>query len=115
MADKITYEEFLKVLDCAPFHSEIEFFFKGIEKSYMLIKYEENLSFCRCGYDAHEEYYDNFEELSSARLIDNICLKDCWDIIEVIDVNFTYVLPSMLDDMYIDEYQLQVIKRIRIL
>jgi len=111
---KITYEDFVKVLEFLPSEPEFEFYFKDRKETYSLVKYKDSVSFCRCGYSdemikagwsanyrgSEEEYFNTFEELYNATVVDGVCLKDEWDNIETIVANNTFNLPDELDDLY---------------
>lgn len=110
----IPYEKFIEIFNLIPYHSECEFYFSNIKETYMLIKYENNISFQRCGYSnemlkngcpayyrgSGEIYYKNFEELYINKTVDNIRLKDIWGKIETIRVNSTFNLPDEIDDIF---------------
>lgn len=48
--EKFTYVEFKSIFDSMPFNSEYEFYFKGTDRTYSLVKYKDSVSICRCGY-----------------------------------------------------------------
>ncbi len=76
------------------FESEITLCFSGRESEYMMIKYDDHVSFQRCGNRSErsgEVGFSSLEELYNARTIDDICLKDEWDDISGI------VFDSMFD------------------
>ena len=76
---RISYEKFLEVFNLIPHEPEFEFYFDHTKETYMLIKYEDKVSFQRCGYSDEmiaEEwsadhrgsgvtFYNSFEELYS--------------------------------------------------
>lgn len=98
----IPYDTFLRIWETAPYNTEIEFFFFNNEKSYMLIKYKENVSFARCGYltGSGEYYYSSFQELYTATTVDQIRLAEIWDSIEVIIIDDSFVLPDDTDAFF---------------
>ncbi|MBR6594514.1 MAG: hypothetical protein IKK83_04975 [Clostridia bacterium] len=111
----ISYQEFVKIFNILPFHSEIEFIFSNTKKTYMLIKYEDSISFQRCGnlietirkynLDADfvcsgEVFYKNLEELYIEKSVDGICLQSDWDRIEKICVNNSFNLPEELEEIF---------------
>lgn len=112
---KISYEEFVKVLDFLPSEPEFEFYFKERKDTYSLVKYNDSVSFCRCGYSdemikagwnanyrgSKEEYFSSFEELYNATVVDGVCLRNEWNNIETIVVNNTFHLPEELNDLYV--------------
>lgn len=111
---RISYEDFIKVLDFLPSEPEFEFYFKDRKETYSLVKYKDSVSFCRCGYSdemikagwnsdyrgSEEEYFSTFDELYKATVVDGICLKNEWDNIRTIVANNTFNLPDELDDLY---------------
>lgn len=81
---------------------EFEITFRGIKISYIIIKYDDHVSFQRCGAnDGSGEYeYPSFEELCETKSVDDICLRDMWDKIETIIAEATYdlSLPDEVED-----------------
>lgn len=110
----ISYEKFLEIFNLIPHHSECEFYLVDTKETYMLIKYEDNISFQRCGYSdemikngwpadrrgSGEIFYKTFEELYVKKTVDDICLKDSWDKVEVICINSSFNLPAETDDIF---------------
>ncbi len=111
----ISYQEFVKVFNILPFHSEIKFVFSHTKKTYMLIKYEESISFQRCGNSietirkynldadsvcSREVFYKNLEELYIRKSVDDICLQSDWGRIETICVNDSYDLSEGLEEVF---------------
>lgn len=97
----ISYEKFLEIFNL-PLYAEYEFYFSDTDETYMLIKYEDKISFQRCGYGNHgsgEFYYQNFEELYISNTVDDICLKDIWEKIKVIIVDTIFEIPEDIDDI----------------
>ncbi len=90
------YEAFKKLYDCVPGEPEFEIIFRGIKKTYMIIKYDDHVSFQRCGtYDGSGEYeYSSLDELCEIKSVDGICLRDMWDNIETIIAEARYDLSS---------------------
>ena len=109
----ISYEKFLEIFNLIPYHSECVFYFFDTKETYMLIKYEANISFQRCSYSdeminngwpadyrgSGEIFYKNFEELYVKKTVDDICLRDSWGKVEVICVNSSFNLPDEMDDI----------------
>ncbi len=111
----ISYQEFVKVFNILPLHSEIEFIFSNTQKTYMLIKYEDSVSFQRCGnsietireynLDADsvcsgEVFYRKLKDLYIEKSVDGICLQSDWDRIEIICVNNSFDLPEELEEVF---------------
>jgi len=92
----ITFDEFKLIYESAPGEPEFEIYFYDKEKSYMIIKYNNCVSFQRCGITdgSGEIYYPNLTVLYNTELIDGICLCDCWDDIETIIFNSTFDLGT---------------------
>ena len=98
----ISFDEFRKLYNAVPGEPEFEITFSDLEKEYMIIKYDDHVSFQRCGYnDGSGEYeYPDLDTLFQAKSVDGICLKDCWNSIETIIADATYdlSLPSEFED-----------------
>lgn len=75
----ISLDEFRAFYDRLPYHAEIEIAFEGRERcaEYMIIKYEDGVSFQRCGYrdGSGELEYGDLEALLKAETVDGICLE----------------------------------------
>ena len=86
------FEEFRKLYHLIAYEQEFEIIFKGMEKTYMIIKYDDHVSFLRCGVDdcSGEFEYPSLEELYEIESVDGICLKDSWDKIDTIIANGIY-------------------------
>ena len=97
----ISFKEFSRLFDSAKGEPEFEIFFKGLEKTYMIIKYADHVSFQRCGArDGSGEFdYPSLSELCQSISVDDICLKDKWDDIDTIiaEVRFDLSLPEGID------------------
>lgn len=76
---------------------ELTICFRGNKSEYMIIGYEDHVSFQRCGYydGSGEIDYKTLEELFEAEIIDDICLKRDWN--KVVDI---WCSPSMADFEY---------------
>lgn len=110
---KITYEEFKKIFELMPYNSEYELYFKGTDRTYSLVKYKENVSVCRCGYSeemikmgfsadyqgTEEQYFNSFDELCMATVVDGLCIKKEWNSIETIVVNNAFCIPDDLNEL----------------
>ena len=111
--DKITYEMFIDIFELLPNGSEFEFYFSHTKETYSLVKYENMVDFCRCGYSeemiaagwpdwrgSEPEEFASFEELYVATVVDDICLKHDWNKITNIGVNNSLSLPEQIDELY---------------
>lgn len=96
----ISFEEFTLLFDSIPGEPEFEILFRDTKKEYMIIKYDDRVSFQRCGaYDGSGEYdYSSLQELYQTVSVDGICLKDCWNRIETIIADSTFDL-SIQDEL----------------
>lgn len=76
----MTFEEFKALYDDISREEEYEFFFSDTDKTYMIIKYDDHVSFQRCGAsDGSGEYnYDSIMELYQTESIDGIYLEKDW-------------------------------------
>ena len=94
----ISFEDFSKLFDSIPGEPEFEILFRGVKAKYMIIKYDDHVSFQRCGVnDGSGEYdYPSLQELYQAVTVDGICLKDSWDTIEniIADSSFDLSVPD---------------------
>lgn len=79
----ITYQKFKEIFDNIDTNSEpeIELFFNNRDNTYMIIKYNDFITFQRCGKDEQsgEIKFSTLDELYKTKTIDNIVLKDEWD------------------------------------
>lgn len=88
----ISFETFLKCFDlfnCC----EIELIFDNTNETYMIVKYEDYVTFARCGEESEEISFKSFDELASTRTIDSVLLKEDWGRIKdfIIDGCFSYL------------------------
>ncbi len=88
----ITYVKFKKIYDNIGSYKEleIEFYFKNRKNSYMIIRYNDYITFQRCGTEEEgsgEIKFKSLDVLYNSQTIDNIVLKDEWDNIEDILFN----------------------------
>ena len=101
----ISYLKFKEIFDNMTFdrEPEIEIYFKSRKNPYLIIKYEEFVTFQRCGLkeeQSGEIRFETLENLAEAKTIDDIVLKDDWEDIEDIlfDCNFSVI--SDKEDIY---------------
>ncbi len=97
-----------KVLyDAVPWEGEFEFFFSDTDKTYMVIKYDDHVSFQRCGAgDGSGEYsYDSLMELFKTESVDGICLEKDWDKITAIVADATY---DITDEEELSDYKRRI-------
>ena len=73
---------------------EFEICFFDHANTYMIIKYDDHVSFQRCGVsDGSGEFdYSSLSELYQTTTVDGICLKDEWDYIQTIIADSMYDL-----------------------
>ena len=88
----ISFETFLKcsdLLSCC----EIELIFDNTNETYMIVKYEDYVTFARCGEESEEIPFKSFDELASPKTIDSLLLKEDWGRIKdiIIDDSFSYL------------------------
>ena len=97
----ISFEEFLKLYNSVPGEPEFEIRFRDVKAVYMVIKFDDHVSFQRCGVnDGSGEYdYPSLQELYQTVTVDGICLKDSWDTIETIiaDSAFDLSVPDEVE------------------
>ncbi len=88
------FEEFTNLYNAAQGEPEFEICFTNQKKTYMIIKYDDHVSFQRCGVDdgSGEFDYPSLEELYQTESVDGIRLRDKWDGIETIIADGTYDL-----------------------
>lgn len=97
----MTYERFVEVLNNIPFEPEFEIYLRNCDDTYMVIKYENRVSFQKCGDNVSgEEYFDDFNELYNAQTIAGVCLRERWNDIQSIVVNSSFHIPEDLDELY---------------
>ena len=86
----ISYEEFKRIYNIIPGEPEISIYLKN--KQYMIIKYEDYVTFQRCGINdgSGEIKYQTLDELYNSKSIDNIYLKEDWYLIEDIIIDEIY-------------------------
>lgn len=96
----ISYIKFKEIFDNIDSYREpeIEIYFKDKKNTYMIIKYNNYITFQRCGTkeeQSGELKFESLDVLYNSRTIDNIILKDAWDKIENILFDCTF---SVVDD-----------------
>lgn len=97
----IEYEKFKKILYIIPGEPEIRIYFENKSYEYMIIKYDNYVSFQRCGIKdgSGEIKFTNLDELYNTTTIDNIFLKEDWSKIKDIILNETFSFIYDLDDI----------------
>lgn len=84
-----------------PGEPEFETFFRDSKNEYMIIKYDDHVSFQRCGvYNGSGEYdYPSLQELYQTITVDGICLYDRLNMIETIitDSTFNLSIPEEMN------------------
>ena len=90
----ISFEEFTNLYNAAKGEPEFEICFLNQRKTYMIIKYDDHVSFQRCGSDDGSGEYDypSLEVLYQTESVDGIRLMDKWDSIETIIADGMYDL-----------------------
>ena len=99
---------FSELFHLAPTGTEFEFYFNNTEESYMLIKYDDSVSFQRCGYylGTDELFYTSFEELYVVTTVDGLYLKNDWNKVKQICIDSLYCIPDDIDEIY-EVYQIK--------
>lgn len=94
----ISYSKFKEIFDKINYHTEIEFFFNNKRNTYMIIKYEDYITFQRCGIkeeQSGEIKFVSLDELYNRQTIDGIVLKEEWNNIKDILFDCTF---SIIED-----------------
>lgn len=93
----IDFKSFKKLYERIPGEHEFEMCFNNITDTYMIIKYQNDVSFQKCCDKEHrgEIIFGSLDELYSSILHDNICLKRDWNSISDIIIDATW---SVFDD-----------------
>lgn len=96
----ISYPKFKEIFDNIDSNREpeIEFYFKNRKNTYMIIKYNDYVTFQRCGIKAEQSgeiKFKSLDELCNSQTIDNIILINEWNNIEDILFDCTF---SVVDD-----------------
>ena len=91
----INYNDFKKLLYAISGESEFEIYFYNNDDTYMIIKYNNFVTFQKCSdeQDRGEIKYTTLDELYNSILMDEICLKNDWNNIKdiIIDATFSVV------------------------
>lgn len=99
----ITLSEFKMIYEIIPGETEFRLSFRGDNHDYMIVKYDDCVTFQRCGYEdeSDEIEYTDISELLSSDLVDDINLTRDWSKIEdiVADSTFNLALDADLDWM----------------
>ena len=105
----ISFEDFSLLFDSVSGEPEFEILLRDTEKEYKIIKYDDHVSFQRCGVNNGSGEYDypSLHELYQAVTVDDICLKESWSMIETIIADSTFDL-SVPDGMNVKAYCLMV-------
>lgn len=90
----VSVDEFKELFEMIPHEPEFEICFEGNPSKYMIIKYEDHVTFQRCGLKggSGEIEYEDVEKLFQAKLIDDIQLARDWQNIVTIIVNSSWDL-----------------------
>ena len=107
--EMITYGEFKKLFDVIPGEPEFELYFDHTENTYMIIKYDDRVTFQRCGYmtGSGEAEYNSLADLYAADLMDGICLQEDWKHITDIVIDATFSVLSDIEDL-LSTYNIEV-------
>lgn len=94
----ISFETFFKCFDLLSY-CEIELIFDNTNETYMIVKYEDYVTFARCGEESEEIPFKSFDELASTKTIDSLLLKEDWGRIKdiIIDGSFSYLEDKKSD------------------
>lgn len=92
----ISYLKFQELFDACKGEPEIEIIFQNRKQTYMIIKYEDYITFQRCGSkeeQSGEIRFGSLDELYHTKTIDDIILKEEWENIEdiIFDTMFSVV------------------------
>jgi hypothetical protein len=105
----ISYTQFKELLNKIEPNTELEILFKNISNKYMIIKYENNYTFQRCGSleeQSGEMPFDSLEAILTTKTIDDINIKDNWNNIKDIVINYTYSIVDDKDEL-LDQYNIK--------
>ena len=99
----ITYKDFKRIFDAYDGEPECEIYFNGTTTTYMIVKYDDNVTFQRCGVEngSGEFEYPDLDTLYHSVVIDGICLEKDWNNIEtiVIDSSFDLAFPEEIEKL----------------
>lgn len=94
MIHMIAYREFSEIIGSAPNCSRFELTFGNTDEKFIIVKYEEYISFSPFGTDAKEEYFSSLEELAEKKSFCGRRLEEVWpEVSDVVAVS-TYSLSS---------------------
>lgn len=101
----ISYQKFKEIYDKIDSNreSEIEFYFKNRKNTYMIIKYNDYVTFQRCGTaeeQSGEITFESLDELCNSQTIDNIILINEWNNIEDILFDCTFSVVADKGDIF---------------
>ena len=99
----VDFDLFEKLFNKINGEPEISIYFVDNKNQYMIIKYNNYITFQRCGINdgSGEIKYNNLRELYNTKTVDNICLKEDWNKINDIIIDESLSLKDDLD--YIKE------------
>lgn len=97
----IKYTDFKKIFNTISGEPEITLYFKNIDDTYMIIKYEKYVTFQKCcdSLDRGEIKYNSLDELYNTVLIDDIFLKRDWHNISDILIDEAFSVIDDFDDI----------------
>lgn len=97
----ITYQVFKKIFDAYNGEPECEIYFNETETTYMIIKYDNCVTFQRCGVEdgSGEFEYRDLDTLYHSVLIDGICLEKDWNNIETIVIDSAFDLAFEIEKL----------------
>lgn len=110
----ITYQQFKDFINSISggTEPEIEFYFKNIDKTYMLILYKDVITFQECGISKEiiSVEYKNFDDFANSNKVCGFKLNENWDKVEDIILNGSF---SLIYDKWeeIEEYSLKFLKQ----
>lgn len=101
----ISYQKFKEIYDNIDSNREpeIEFYFKNRKNTYMIIKYNDYVTFQKCGMKEEqigEIEFESLDELCSSQTIDNIILINEWNNIEDILFDCTFSVVDDKEDIF---------------
>jgi hypothetical protein len=95
----VDFDLFEKLFNKIGGEPEISIYFNNNKNQYMIIKYNDYITFQRCGITngSGEIKFNNLRELFETKTIDNICLKEDWNKINDIIIDESLSLKDDLD------------------
>lgn len=106
---QLCFEQFKRIYDAVKHEAEFRICFDDHDNEYMIIKYENKVSFQRCGVSngSGELIFDSLDSLYIERTIDNICLNADWTKITSIIMDDFFDLCDKSDFVQLcEEYQI---------